>query len=51
MKTMVLVALLATLGKIPGVHIVNAERPRVDSTEVIDNRYVVLPFQDSDSKG
>jgi hypothetical protein len=33
------------LGQLPGVTIVDAERPRIDSTEVVDNRYVALRFQ------
>jgi hypothetical protein len=39
-----LVALVATLGTLPGVCIIDAERPRLDSTEVVDNRYVLLRF-------
>ncbi|KAE9236142.1 hypothetical protein PF002_g11316 [Phytophthora fragariae] len=38
------VVLMTALGKLPGVNIVDAERPRVDTTEVIDNRYFQLRF-------
>jgi hypothetical protein len=40
-----MVALLATIGNLPDVQIMDAERPRVDSTEVVDNRYVAVHFQ------
>ncbi|KAE9328882.1 hypothetical protein PF008_g16065 [Phytophthora fragariae] len=41
-----LVVLLAALGRLPGVTIVDAERSRIDSTEVVDNRYHLLRFND-----
>ncbi|KAH7473968.1 uncharacterized protein KRP23_8105 [Phytophthora ramorum] len=39
-----LVPLRARMDKLPGVHIVDAERPRIDSTEVVDNRYAMIHF-------
>ncbi|KAL4163651.1 hypothetical protein KRP22_005079 [Phytophthora ramorum] len=39
-----LVPLRARMDKLPGVHIVDAERPRIDSTEVVDNRYGMIHF-------
>lgn len=43
-----LVALLAALGQLPEVHVVDAERPRTDSTEIVDNRYYLLRFASND---
>ncbi|KAE9311417.1 hypothetical protein PR003_g20023 [Phytophthora rubi] len=43
-----LVALLATLGKIPGIHVADAERPRNDGTEGIDTRHVLVRLQEEE---
>ncbi|KAE9007060.1 hypothetical protein PR001_g17058 [Phytophthora rubi] len=43
-----LVTLIAALDKLPGVKVMDAERPRVDSTEIMDNRYLVLHFAAED---
>ncbi|KAL4106604.1 hypothetical protein PRIC1_004651 [Phytophthora ramorum] len=37
-EEMGLVVLLAALGQLPGVTVVDAERPRLDSTDIVDNR-------------
>ncbi|KAE9339105.1 hypothetical protein PF008_g11735 [Phytophthora fragariae] len=37
-----LVVLLTTLGQLPGVQVVDAERPRFDSTDIVDNRFLLL---------
>ncbi|KAE8980760.1 hypothetical protein PR001_g24195, partial [Phytophthora rubi] len=41
-----MVALLAALGKLPGVLVVDAEKPRLDSTTIVDNRYLLLRFNE-----
>ncbi|KAE9288669.1 hypothetical protein PR003_g25749, partial [Phytophthora rubi] len=41
-----LVAFLAALSKLPGVRIVDAERPRLDATDIVDSSYFILRFQD-----
>jgi len=41
------VALLTTLCSIPDVTITDAERPRTDSTEIVDNGYSVIHFKGS----
>ncbi|KAE9022593.1 hypothetical protein PR001_g11599 [Phytophthora rubi] len=43
-----LVALIAALNKLPEVEIVDAERPRIDPTEITDNRYLLLHFSTED---
>lgn len=43
-----LVALLAAMGQLPGVHIVDAERPRLEATDKIDTRFVVIRFLGTD---
>ncbi|KAE9324915.1 hypothetical protein PR003_g16617 [Phytophthora rubi] len=42
--TIGLVVLLATLCQLPVVKVVDAERPRVDTTDIVDNRYFLLRF-------
>ncbi|KAE9282813.1 hypothetical protein PR003_g27303 [Phytophthora rubi] len=41
-----LVVLLAALSQLPGVQVVDAERPRTESTDIIDNRFFLLRFPD-----
>ncbi|KAE9272421.1 hypothetical protein PR003_g30205 [Phytophthora rubi] len=43
-----LVALLAALANLPGVQVVDAERPRLVSTDITDNRYFSLRFATED---
>ncbi|KAE9321743.1 hypothetical protein PF008_g17747 [Phytophthora fragariae] len=39
-----LVVLLTAIGNLPGVNVVDAERPRMDSQSTVDNRFLLLRF-------